>query len=46
MMLTIQKNIIDSLKITNKVKHERLKRKDYKYDLLIPINYNTKKPIL
>jgi L,D-peptidoglycan transpeptidase YkuD (ErfK/YbiS/YcfS/YnhG family) len=34
------------IKITNKVKHERLKRKDYKYDLLIPINYNTKKPIL
>ena len=33
------------IKITNKVKHERLKRKDYKYDLLIPINYNKKKPI-
>ena len=33
------------IKIANKVKHERLKRKDYKYDLLIPINYNKKKPI-
>jgi L,D-peptidoglycan transpeptidase YkuD (ErfK/YbiS/YcfS/YnhG family) len=34
------------IKITNKVKHERLKRKDYKYDLLIPINFNTKKTVL
>ena len=34
------------IKITNKVKHEKLKRKDHKYDLLIPINYNTKKPIV
>jgi L,D-peptidoglycan transpeptidase YkuD (ErfK/YbiS/YcfS/YnhG family) len=34
------------IKATNKVKHERLKREDCKYDLLIPINYNTKKPIL
>ena len=25
------------------VKHEKLFRKDYKYDLMIPINYNTKK---
>ena len=32
-------------KIEKKVKHERLKRKDYKYDLLIPIKYNFKKPI-
>jgi L,D-peptidoglycan transpeptidase YkuD (ErfK/YbiS/YcfS/YnhG family) len=32
--------------ITNNVKHERLKRKDCKYDLLIPINFNTKKTIL
>ena len=32
-------------KIEKTVKHERLKRKDYKYDLLIPIKYNFKKPI-
>ena len=28
-----------------KIKHEKLKRKDYKYDLLIPIKYNFKKPV-
>ena len=28
-----------------KIKHEKLKRKDHKYDLLIPIKYNFKKPI-
>ena len=33
------------LKINKKVKHERLKRKDYKYDYLIPIKYNFKKSI-
>ena len=27
------------------LKHEKLKRKDYKYDLLIPIKYNFEKPI-
>ncbi len=27
-----------------KLKHEKLYRKDYKYDLLIPINYNSFKP--
>ncbi len=32
-------------KIMKKVKHEKLKRKDHKYDLLIPIMYNFKKPI-
>ena len=32
-------------KIEKRVKHEKLKRKDYKYDLLIPIKYNFKKPI-
>jgi len=32
-------------KIEKKIKHEKLKRKDYKYDLLIPIKYNFKKPI-
>ena len=33
------------IKISSKIKHEKLKRKDYKYDLLIPIKYNFKKPI-
>ena len=32
-------------KIQKKIKHEKLKRKDCKYDLLIPIKYNFKKPI-
>ena len=32
------------VKIEKNIKHERLKRKDYKYDLLIPIKYNFKKP--
>ena len=33
------------LKINNKIKHEKLKRNDYKYDYLIPIKYNFKRPI-
>ena len=32
-------------KIEKKIQHEKLKRKDYKYDLLIPIKYNFKNPI-
>ena len=32
-------------KIEKRIKHEKLKRKDYKYDLLIPIKYNFQKPI-
>jgi len=32
-------------KIEKKIKHEKLKRKDNKYDFLIPIKYNFKKPI-
>ena len=31
-------------KIQKGIKHEKLKRKDYKYDLFIPIKYNFKKP--
>ena len=34
------------IKIKKKIKHEKLKRKDYKYDFLIPIKYNFKKPII
>tara|TARA_B110000037_G_C16935180_1_gene430309 strand:+ start:263 stop:757 length:495 start_codon:yes stop_codon:yes gene_type:complete len=33
------------IKTSNKIKHEKLKRKDYKYDLIIPIKYNFNKPI-
>ena len=33
------------LKIEKKIKHEKLKRKDFKYDYLIPIKYNFQKPI-
>jgi len=33
-------------KIQNGIKHEKLKRKDHKYDLFIPIKYNSKKPII
>ena len=33
------------IKINKKIKHEKLYRKDKKYDLLIPILYNTKKII-
>ena len=32
-------------KLEKKIGHEKLKRKDYKYDFLIPIKYNFKKPI-
>ncbi len=34
------------IKINKKIKHEKLTRKDHKYDLLIPIKYNFKKPIV
>ena len=32
------------IKIKKKIKHERLFRRDYKYDLMVPIKYNFKKP--
>ena len=34
------------IQVNNKIRHEKLKRKDHKYDLLIPIKYNTKKTII
>ena len=34
------------IKIDKKLKHEKLLRKDHKYDLMIPIKYNFNKPIL
>ena len=33
------------IKINNNIRHEKLFRKDYKYDLFIPIKYNYHKPI-
>jgi L,D-peptidoglycan transpeptidase YkuD (ErfK/YbiS/YcfS/YnhG family) len=32
------------IKINNKIRHEKLYRNDKKYDLLIPIEYNSQKP--
>ena len=32
------------IKIEKNIKYEKLKRKDFKYDLLIPIKYNFNKP--
>ena len=32
------------IKINNNIRHEKLYRNDKKYDLLIPIEYNSKKP--
>jgi L,D-peptidoglycan transpeptidase YkuD (ErfK/YbiS/YcfS/YnhG family) len=34
------------VKIDKTIKQEKLKRKDYKYDFLIPIKYNFKTPII
>ena len=45
MIFVFQENITNLLKLKKKIRHEKLKRKDYKYDLLIPIKYNFKKPI-
>ena len=39
------KNYNKLIKVSKKVKHEKIFRKDNKYDLLIPIKYNTLKPI-
>ena len=33
------------IKIEKNIRHEKLKRKDYKYDMFIPVKYNFKKPI-
>ena len=33
-------------KINQKIRHEKLKRKDHKYDILIPVKYNFKKPTI
>ena len=44
MIYVFQKNIINLLELKKKIKHEKLKRKDNKYDLIIPNKYNFKKP--
>ena len=33
------------IKIEKKIRHEKLTRKDHKYNLLIPIKYNFEKPV-
>ncbi len=40
-----KKNYNKLIKINKMIKHEKLKRKDYKYDFLIPIKYNFNKSI-
>jgi len=34
------------IKTKKKIKYEKLKRKDYKYDFIIPIKYNFNKPVV
>ena len=34
------------IKINKNISHEKLFRKDYKYDFIIPIKYNFKKPVI
>ena len=41
-----KKNYNKLIKIKKTIKHEKIYRKDNKYDLIIPILYNTKKRIL
>ena len=43
--LTNKKNYNKLIKINKNIKHEKLYRKDNKYDFLIPIKYNFKKPV-
>ena len=38
-----KRNYNKLIKVNKTIKHEKLLRKDHKYDFLIPINYNTKK---
>ena len=40
------KKYIKLIKLNHKLEHEKLKRIDYKYNLLIPIKYNFNKPIV
>ena len=43
--IDIRKNYNSEIIINKKIKHEKLFRKDFKYDYLIVINYNTKKKV-
>ena len=43
--INFPKNYNKLINVKKKINHEKLKRKDYKYNLLIPIKYNYKKPI-
>ena len=38
-----KKNYNKLIKVNKKIKHEKLFRRDYKYDFMIPINYNSKR---
>ena len=44
--ISLQNKYNKLIKINKKIGHEKLKRKDYKYNLLIPIKYNFKKPVV
>ena len=46
MIFAFQINITNLLKLKKKIKYEKLKREDYKYDLLIPIKYNFKRTVI
>ena len=46
MMFITKKKYNKLVEIDKELKCEKLKRKDYKYDLLIPIKYNFKKPVI
>ncbi len=39
-----KKNYNKLIKVNKNLRHEKLFRKDIKYDFIVPINYNTKKP--
>ena len=43
--INFPKNYNKLIKINKKIKHEKLTRKDHKYNLMIPIKYNFNKPI-
>ena len=38
-----KKNYNKLIKVNKKIRYEKLFRKDYKYDFMIPINYNSKR---
>ena len=41
-----KKNYNRIINVRQKLRHEKLYRRDHKYDLFIPISYNAKKPVL